>query len=142
MKPLLNLPQLSTEALLNGAGMFIVPCSVIERNESLQISLYAPYKAGDEVYLQEDCCQIGCCHYEKPLKKSCIENKCDLHKVFKATITNVKVVRVKEIFNLGISALLDAWSKNENDFINWYNKQYNNSDENQHVFLYTVKKLK
>ena len=129
MNPL-NLPKESIDALLQHATMFITPITdrqlemyksyliskQITNTEPINIehSSIAPYQIDDEVYFDG----------------------------YKATIRDVKVVRVHDIFNLGNSALLGAWSKTEEDFKDWYNKRYGDYEDNPYVFLYEVKEIR
>jgi hypothetical protein len=150
MKPL-NLPKESQEALINGASMFIVPLSSGQQNfEEYMIDpidIISRYQIGDEVYINEpygfdknfnliyedDSAWFKVNHYSdmRPYQSR-----------YKATIKDVKVVRVYDLFRFGYSALLGAWSKTEEDFKDWYNKQYGNYEDNPYVFVYEVKEIK
>ena len=52
----------------------------------------------DEFYIQEDCCQLGCCCYPECKKDNCIT--CDLHKVNKYRVKNIKIERFDDIVEI------------------------------------------
>ena len=145
----LNIPKESQDALLNGASMFIIPLSSGQQNfeEYLidPIDIISKYKIGDEVYFET--AKEFICDYCKGKNSNCTDcygtgKVLDVDKQFKATIKDVKVVRLHDLFSIGASALLGAWSKTEEDLKDWYNKQYGNYEENPYVFLYEVKETK
>ena len=127
MKPL-ELPTESKDALLDGACMFLVPINTgtifLQRwddgtkvgREMLHsfVKDCSPYQIGDEVYFDD----------------------------FKATIKDVKVVRVQDLDALErykltkIRFQLD--SEGKLNLIDWYSKQYGNYDDNPYLFLYEV----
>ena len=139
MKPL-NIPKESQEALLNGASMFLMPIDdeIFEKGwskyqflQDYRLKEFAPYQIGDEVYLQEDNrCPKCNVFYNNKMRLSEHIEQCDKNYKYKATIKDIKVVRVHDLFSLGTSALLGAWSKTEEDFKDWYNKQYGNYEDN------------
>ena len=154
MKPL-NLPKESQEALLNGASMFIIPCKLIKtpmtrKGKHLGFITYneeSKYKIGDEVYIQE----------EQDIEDDMLFNpygeSTELTEnviIYKATIKDVKVVRVHELSD-SILVSLDKDLMNslvymeskglKHDFRIWYNEQYGNYNENPYVFLYGVERI-
>ena len=149
MKPL-NLPKENKEALLKGASIFLKPINegtfFIERwnNDTILgnkmiddfISDCSPYKIGDKVYLQEYTEMSREGYYESEEVKP---SQCG----YKATIKDIKIVRVQEIdFNTKMILCINSEMRSNphHTFINWYNKQYKNYDENPYLFLYEVEK--
>ena len=142
MKPL-NLPKESQEALLNGGSMFIVPITdrqlemyknyliskQITNTEPINIehSSIAPYQIDDEVFITEDGIML-------------MSNPPQPKVIYKATIKDIKVVRVQDIDytdKLGFSEL----DVTRFGYVgNWYNKQYNNYEDNPYVFLYEIER--
>lgn len=160
MKPL-NLPQLSQEALLNGASMFLIPISrelienkvgkVIALEERDNKTFVLKYEKSKNSYSSFDVCydieffspyQIGDGVYFK-YEKNWIDGLPDGKSYYyNTTIKDVKVVRVQDI------DYSDKFGFTEFDVTrfgyvgNWYNKQYGNYEDNPYVFLYEVKKWK
>ena len=145
----LNLPKESQEALLNGASMFIIPINegtfFIERwnhntilgNKMIDnfISDCSPYKIGDKVYLQEytEMSREGYYKSEEVKPSQC---------GYKAIIKDVKVIRVKDFDSLDMGEITATGGRLfSKPFLEWYNKQYKNYDENPYVFLYEVEKV-
>jgi len=129
----LNLPKESIDALFQHASMFIVPI-IIETNNirfdcfsdeyddcatpifydndnDEYIEIDSQYQIGDEVYFDE----------------------------YRATIKDVKVVRVQDLTTLQIVNITNTPFV---FFEDWYNKQYGNYEDNPYVFLYEVEECK
>jgi len=159
MKPL-NLPKESQEALLKGASMFLIPIMPIDlkHNEMLNHILfksgalhtnnairYSLYQIGDEVYLKHDKKVTWDFVLWSDIKAEYMtEEDSDL----KATIKNVKVVRVQDIKAMEVANFmspLNAFKADEKGkfiwFKDWYNKQYGNYENNPYVFLYKIERI-
>lgn len=121
----LNLPKESQEALLNGASMFLVTCVRDPQdygiNRMMYIKAHSLYQIGDEF------------HFDG----------------YKIIIKDIKVVKVKDIdyelaYTIQGKKESKFWSDCENEvgiFVDWYNKQYGNYDDNPYVFLYEIERL-
>jgi hypothetical protein len=105
----------------------------------------APYQIGDEAYIQEDNhCPKCNVFYNNKMRLSEHIEQCDKNYKYKATIEDVKVVRIRE---LSLEQMLKTtgftqYQFEENGwgiFIDWYNKQYVEYEDNPYVFLYEVK---
>ena len=155
MKPL-NLPKESKEALLNGASMFLIPCEATLKQlfnclidfifstlgEDYDIKKISPYQIGDEVYFET--AKEFICDYCKGKNSNCTDcygtgRVFDVDKQYKATIKDVKVVRLHDLNTQDVVSIMS----NPNMFLeDWYNKQYGNYEENPYVFLYEVEETK
>jgi hypothetical protein len=130
MKPL-GLPKESKEALLNGAGMFLIPCDLC-RIESVYDEAISPYQIGEQVYIAAE----GILLMSNPPQPKII---------YKATIKDVKVVRLHDI-SFGDWALILGNDKEDNKVqvptieicSTFYNKQYGNYEDTPYVFLYEI----
>ena len=143
MKPI-NLPKESQEALLNGASMFLVPIPKEYQNNKFMKEFWTkgaliagnPYQKGDEVYLQE----------EQSLEDDMVFNPysgyaetTEVVTICKATITDVKVVRLYDLITQDVVSIMS----NPNMFFkDWYSKQYGNYKDNPYVFLYEVEECR
>jgi len=158
------------EALLNGASMFIVPIeydyseydyndsfnvakTINELHESLPKGIMTDCENfGMTFGCREDCpvFRRGKCEFQYSENLNMTISEYSLYQINQkltidnkgiGTIKSVKVVRVndicgeqyKNIMNTEFIEIIDR-------FINWYNKQYNNYDQNTYVFLYEVAK--
>jgi len=122
------------EALLNGASMFIEPCEYShEENDE-----YPHYIRDEEDTWHSYIHIVDLIDEHTPYQ---INQKLIIDNKEIGTIKSVKVVKVqdicgeqyKNIMNTEFIEIIDR-------FINWYNKQYNNYDQNTYVFLYEVAK--
>ena len=129
MKKLNDLPKESQEALINGASMFIVPLSGGQQNfEEYMIDpidIISVYQICDEVYIAED----GILLMSNPTQPKII---------YKATIKNVKVVRLHDLNTQDVVSIMSSPNM---FFEDWYSKQYENYKDNPYVFLYEVEEL-
>ena len=137
----LNIPKETQEALLNGASAFIVPSYKIREDfleeaftfnkvyTNLYIKQESPYQIGDEVYIAED----GILLMSNPPQPKII---------YKATIKDVKVVRVQDIDYTDKLGFTELDVTRFGYVGNWYSKQYKNYEDNPYVFLYEVERIK
>jgi len=113
------------EALLNGASMFIEPMT---KEES---EWYKKY----EGKVDANKLSISCIGYQ-------IKQQVTIDSKEIGTIKSVKIIKVQDI---NINDMWETAKFKDNFwtsrcFKNWYNKQYNNYDQNPYVFLYEVAK--
>ena len=143
----LLLPKLSQEALLNGANMFIKPLSpgeLLFKDYFNNLSALSTYQIGDKVHfltmLEMEC------DYCKGKDSHCTDCNgtgkiYDVDKEYKAIIKDIKVVRVQDFDSLDMGEITATSRLFSKPFSDWYNKQYQNYDENPFVFLYTVERI-